>query len=193
MYCAYICKYVHVCISIYRHTQILCVCVWKFPRVAQHGATHKDWSWVSRLGQCLQSLWLVGAWPLTLAVGRNPLLQVAALFLMADCLAGMSAGAHSSPDPCHRVEIIQQEFLQVFFWPSPLGFASSKQTHRTPAVWTAHSTLEHGGSQRTVTIGMFQYLGLISVTHHSRLQKRHGWCGVYHDWVTSSERHVIAA
>lgn len=65
-------------------------------------------------------------------VGLNPLLQVATLFPMADCHAGTLAGAHSSPEPCHRVEIVQQECLQVFLSASLERFGSSKQTHWMP-------------------------------------------------------------
>lgn len=86
--CEHMQKYIHMFTYTHVYTHTYYVCEWKFPIVTQHGITHKDWPWISNLGQCFQSLWLFVAWPLNLVVGLNPLLQVAALFLMADCHAG---------------------------------------------------------------------------------------------------------
>lgn len=114
-----------ICLCIHMYTHIhkffVCVCDRQFPSMTQHGITHKDWSCISSLGQCLQSLWLFTAWPLNLVVGLNLLLQIAALFLMADCHTDLSAVARSSSEPCHTVEIVQQEFLQVFLYPHCLS------------------------------------------------------------------------
>lgn len=105
----------------YLHTLQICVCVchWKFPSVTQQVITHKDWSWISSLDPCLQSRWLFAAWSLNLVVGLKTLLQVAALFLMADCHTGLSSVTHSSPEPCHGVEI--RSFYKYFSSPQCLS------------------------------------------------------------------------
>lgn len=83
----------HIYIYIFNVCVCASLCYWKFPHVTQH----KDWSWISSLGQCLQGVWLLVAWPLNLVVGLNPLLQVAALFLMASCHTSLLTEVQSMP------------------------------------------------------------------------------------------------
>lgn len=65
--------------------------------------------------QCLQSLWLFAPWPLNLVVGLNPLLQVAALFLMADCHTVSPLSLLAVQSYTTGLKLCIRNFYQYFF------------------------------------------------------------------------------